>query len=238
MKKLLILSAVFFSATCSFSQQVNDANAEVREAKGYHAINVSSSFDVYLTQSNEEAVAVSAAETKYRERIKVEVKDSILFIKYDSEGKFWNNGNKKLKAYISFKDINKLNISGACDVFINGTLKAKDLDISQSGASDLKGKLEVTGKLDINLSGASDMTVTGSAMNISIDASGACDFRGFDLVTETCNAKASGASDIKITVNKELSAHASGASDVRYRGSGVITDLKSSGSSSVSKDKS
>ena len=49
------------------------------------------------------------------------------------------------------------------------------------------------------------------------------------------NASASGASDIKITVNKELSAHASGASDVRYKGNGVIRDLKSSGSSSVSK---
>lgn len=235
MKKIIILIAAVFSLNSISAQQINDANAEVREAKGFHAINVSNAFDVYLIQSNQEAVAVSASEAKYKERIKVEVKDGTLFIKYDSEGKFWNKGDKKLKAYISFKDIDKLNISGACDVFINGSIKTSNLDIKQSGASDLRGKLEISNKLTIDLSGASDMQVTGNATTAIIEASGACDFKGYDLVTETCDARASGASDIKITVNKELSAQASGASDVHYKGSGVIKDLKSSGSSSVSR---
>ena len=234
MKKIIIIVMTFLTVAGLQAQQVNDANAEIREAKGYNAINVSNAFDVYLTQSNEEAVAVSAAETKYREKIKVEVKDRTLFIKYDGDGKFWNTGNKKLKAYISFKDISKLNISGACDVYINGTLKAPKLNISQSGASDLKGKLDVD-DLVIDLSGASDMNVTGAARNVDVEASGASDFKGYDLVSETCNARASGASSIKVTVNKELSAHASGASDVHYKGNGVIRDIKSNGASSVSR---
>jgi hypothetical protein len=71
-----------------------------------------------------------------------------------------------------------------------------------------------------------------------VEASGASDFKGFDLITEMCNVKASGASDIKITVNKELSAQASGASDVRYKGERIIRDLKTSRSSSVSKSHS
>jgi hypothetical protein len=178
---------------------------------------------------------VSAKEAKYRERITVEVKDGTLTNKYDNEGKMWSKGDKKLKAYISFKDLDKLSISGACDVIVNGGITARNLEIRQSGASDFKGGLTVSGNLDIDLSGASDMMVTGSAANVTIEASGACDFKGFDLVTETCNARASGASDIKITVNKELSAQASGASDVHYKGNGVIKEMKSSGSSSVSK---
>lgn len=236
MKKISIfLLSLFFVAGLS-AQQVNDPNAEVRQAKDYHGISVSNAFDVYISQSNEEAVAVSAAETKYKEKIKVEVKAGILYISYDSDGKSWGSGsgNKKLKAYISFKQIDQLKVSGACDVFIAGTLKADVLSVNQSGASDLKGKLDVN-KLTVDLSGASDMIVSGTASQLSVEASGASDFKGFDLVTETCDAKASGASDIKITVNKELSAQASGASDVRYKGNGVIRDLKSSGSSSVSK---
>jgi Putative auto-transporter adhesin, head GIN domain len=189
---------------------------------------------VYLSQSSEEAVAVSAAETKHRDRIKVEVKDGILHISYDSKGMSWSTGNKKLKAYISFQQIDELDISGACDVFITGTLKASELTIKQSGASDLKGKLDVN-KLTVDLSGASDMLVSGTATQLSVEASGASDFKGYELITETCDARASGASDVKITVNKELSAQASGASDVRYKGNGVIRDIKSSGSSSVSK---
>jgi Putative auto-transporter adhesin, head GIN domain len=229
MKKISILLMLMFIVASLSAQQVNDPNAEVRTAKGYHGINMSNAFDVYLNQSNEEAVAVSAAETRYREKIKVAVKDG-----YDKEGMSWGSGNKKLKAYISFKQINELKVSGACDVFITGTLKADVLTVTQSGASDLKGKLDVN-KLTVDLSGASDMIVTGTAAQLSVEASGASDFKGYDLVTETCDAKASGASDIKITVNKELSAHASGASDVRYKGNGVIKELKSSGSSSVSK---
>jgi hypothetical protein len=242
MKKLYVLIVPLILCMEIHAQQVNDPNAEVREAKTFHGISISSAFNVYLTQSNEEAVAVSASETKFRERIKVEVKDDILHIWYDNEGK-WNTGNKKLKAYISFKQINKLTISGACDVFISGTLKADDLAINLSGASDLKGttdgkaKLEVN-KLSVDLNGASDMNVTGSATQLRIEASGASDFKGFDLVTDICDAHASGASDIRITVNKELSAHASGASDVKYKGDGVIRDLKTSGASGVSKIRS
>jgi Protein of unknown function (DUF2807). len=163
----------------------------------------------------------------------VEVKNGVLHISLE-KGLKWNTGNKKLKAYISFKDIDLLRISGACDVFINGVLKANELSIDQSGASDLKGKIEVS-KLSVDLSGASDIQLNGTATQLHVEASGASGFKGFDLVSETCHVRASGASDVKITVNKELSAEASGASDVHYKGSGVIREIKNSGSSSISK---
>lgn len=234
MKKIpffLLFSLVTLFAN---AQQVNDPNAEVRTAKDYHGISLSSAFDVYLTQGDAEAVAVSAADDKSRERITVEVRAGILHIGYDNKGMSWGKGNKKLKAYISFKTLDRLTISGACDVYISGVLKSDNLDIRQSGASDFRGKLDVE-KLTVDLSGASDITVSGNARQASIEASGASDFKGYDLAIDICNASASGASDIKITVNKELSANASGASDVRYKGNGVIRDIKSSGSSSVSK---
>jgi len=233
MKSLQLLLIGLFCSIGIYAQEVNDMNAEKREASNFHGIHLSSAFDVYLNQGAVEAVAVSASETKFRDRIKVSVKDGILYIDYDSEGK-WGSGNHKLKAYISFKQIDKLSISGACDVIASGTVKAENLDLRLSGASDLKIKLDVN-KLNIDLNGASDMTVSGTATQLDIEASGASAFNGFDLVTDICNARASGASDVKITVNKELSAQASGASDVRYKGNGVIKDLKSSGSSSVSK---
>jgi Putative auto-transporter adhesin, head GIN domain len=236
MKKILSVITIlsFFSALQA--QQVNDPNAEVREAKNYHGINVSNAFDVYLSQSNDEGVAVSAAEMKDREMIKVEVRDGILFIGLDKGWK-WNSGNKKLKAYISFKLIDKLTVSGACDVFISGTLKADKLSIHQSGASDLKGKLDVK-ELTVDISGASDIMVSGIAAKLSVEASGASDFKGFDLITDYCDVRASGASGIRITVNKELSAHASGASDIKYKGDGLIRDLKTGGASSVSRSRS
>lgn len=238
MKRITVLFAalVCFTSLSVNAQSINDPNAEVRNARNFHGIAVSNAFDVYLSQGNEEAVAVSASDKSDRDMIKIEVKDGILHIGLDKGWK-WNSGNKKLKAYISFKQIDKLTVSGACDVFISGILKANELTINQSGASDLKGKLDVK-KLIVDISGASDILVSGVATQLNVEASGASDFKGFDLVTDYCDVRASGASGIRITVNKELSAHASGASDIKYKGEGLIRDLKTGGASSVSRTRS
>ncbi|HEY6506229.1 MAG TPA: head GIN domain-containing protein [Chitinophagaceae bacterium] len=235
MKKLVaIVSIVLLGAVAHAQPTVSDPNIEVREAKDFHGISVSSAFDVLLTQANEEKVAVSASEQKYLAHIKVEVKNGVLHIGWDNKGMKWTKGNKKLKAYISFKNIDKLKASGACNLSIVGDLKADELLVDLSGASDLKGKIEAK-ELVFDISGASDTRITGSTVSLSVDASGASSFKAFGLSTDYCNVKASGASAIKITVNKELSATASGASDIDYKGEGLIRDIKTSGASSVSR---
>ncbi len=238
MKKLFLIFASFIFCASSYPQKINDPNAELREAKNFHAISVSNAFDVFISQGNEEAVAVSASEEKYKENIKVEVKDGILKIWLEKEGKFWKgwNGDKmKLKAYISFKNIDKLTASGACDIHVQGNINADDLSMNLSGASDLKEGNINAKKLNADISGASVMNISGSATELHVEASGASDFKGFDFAVDICDAHASGASNINITVNKELSAHASGASDVHYKGNGLIKEIKTSGASNVSK---
>jgi len=102
---LLLLGTVFFAT--AQKTIVNDANAEKRNISAFSGITVSGGIDLYLTQGNEDGIAVSAAEPKYRDKIKTEVKDGQLKIWYESEGLSWSTGNKKLRAYISFKNINQ-----------------------------------------------------------------------------------------------------------------------------------
>ena len=139
--------------------------------------------------------------------------DGVLRITYDNDGVWkWNSENKKLRAYISVKDLDKLEISGATDVKIDGMLKGRNLKIDLSGASSLKGSVEYE-SISIDQSGASDSKLAGTVKNLDIDLSGASDFNCFELVAENCRAEASGASDIFITVNNDLKVNASGASD-------------------------
>ncbi|HUM98503.1 MAG TPA: head GIN domain-containing protein [Chitinophagaceae bacterium] len=237
MNKIFCFIFSFFLFSALEAQQINDPNAEIRTAKNFHGINVSNAFDVYINQGNEEAVAVSAVDNKNKERIKVEVKDGILFIRYDSKGVQWGGEKRALKAYISIKDFDQLTVSGACDVYFTNTIAVDKLTLKQSGASDLKGKINI-GELMSDVSGASDILLSGKVGNLDIEASGASSFKGYNLVAESCNAKASGASDIKINVNRELTAEASGASDIRYKGEGDLIKIKTSGSGSVSKSRS
>lgn len=235
MKKIVVLLSGLFLTSLAFAQQISDPNAQVRDVKEFHAIHIGDAFDVYLTQGNEEKVVVSAKEQRDVAEIIVEVKNGILYVNYDHHAK-WRRGNKKLKAYISFKEINELEISGACDVDIAGSLTTHgNLRVELSGASDLSGTIDVSGTLSFELNGASDAKLTGRASEMKIDASGASRFRGFDFAVDYCNAKASGASDIRLTVNKELSANASGASELNYKGDGVIRDIKTTGASKISR---
>ncbi|MBS1564309.1 MAG: DUF2807 domain-containing protein, partial [Bacteroidetes bacterium] len=226
---------MLLSAVSSLAQPViKDPNVVKRNVAGFHAIHVGSAIDLYLSQGNEDAVAVSASESRFVDYIQTDVKDGVLYIYYTNTGRGFSIGNRKLRAYVSVKNLDKLEAVGASDVLISGTLITSSLDLQLSGASDFKGTVDA-GSLKVSISGASDMMVRGKANALSVDASGASDFKGYDLVCETCDVKASGASDIRVNCNRESNADASGASDIHIKGNGVIRNMHSSGASSVKK---
>lgn len=238
MKKLVLILFMMVSGYCLQAQTtIQDENAEKRTISGFRAIKIFNAFDVYITQGNEEAVAVSASKPEYREKIITSVEKGVLTIRFDDDKKFlrgWNRDRQKLKAYISVKKLEQLTVSGACDVYMEEELDADELIMNFSGASDLKGKINAK-MLVVTLSGASNITLSGTAETAKIEASGASDFKGFDLLTSFCDAKASGASSVSITVQKELNASASGASSVHFKGEGLIRNIKTSGASSVTR---
>jgi hypothetical protein len=234
MKKLLICLSFLFSVAVTSAQEqlVMDANAELRAVSGsFTSIQVSGGIDLYLSQSESEAVAVSASQDKYKAFIVTVVENNVLKIYYNGD-KGINLRNKSLRAYVSFRTIDMLEASGASDVILADKIKVPSLHIKVSGASDFKGDVTVE-KLKLNLSGASDMHISGTATNLEINSSGASDVSGFGLVAETCIASASGASDINISVSRELVANTSGASDIVYAGDAVLKEVNKSGSGTI-----
>jgi len=234
MRTLLLAVILFCSGFAAYSQKVvNDANAEARTVGSFHAIQISNAFEVLITQNAQEGVAVSANNKEDISGIKTSVDNGVLKIWFDQKG--WWPKNRKLKAYISIKNVDEIKAGGASNIKIDGSLSSSGLKLDFSGASDLKGKLNVNGLLDIHVSGASDVQIDGTADEVRIDASGASDVKAYDFRTTNCTVDASGASSIKITVDKELSAKLSGASSVSYKGTAMIRDIKTSGASSISR---
>lgn len=211
---------------------VNDANAELRAVSEFHSLHVSNAIDVYLVQASESAVAVSARETRFRDKIVTQVKDGVLYLSYDVSGGSWNTGDRKLKAYVSVRELKELKASGASDVVVNGVLKANEMSMVFSGASDFKGRLEIN-RLALEVSGASDLKMEGKVNEISARVSGASDVDAYKLQTSNCKVDASGASSFRITVQENFSANASGSSDIYYKGAAARTMINSSGSSSI-----
>lgn len=217
----------------SFGQTIiHDENAGIRNVPVFSGIKVSGGIDVYLSQSDDYALAVSASDQKYRDGIKTEVNNGILMISYDG-GNFRMKANRRLRVYISFKNLESLEASGASRFIFSNRFVAGSIRFQLSGASEIKGTVRIS-NLVLNISGASTVKVSGAVRNLKINASGASDVKNYSLVTDHCVAELSGASDVRITVNGSLSAMATGASTLYYRGNPDKSDINASGASNVS----
>ena len=78
MKRFFLLLVVSTTAVLAKAQEqlVVDANAEVRTVSGsFSSIKVSGGIDLYLSQSNDEAIAVSASENRFKQSIKTTVEN-------------------------------------------------------------------------------------------------------------------------------------------------------------------
>ncbi len=210
---------------------IYDPNVVKRPVESFQAITVLDGIDLYLSQGGEEVLAVSANEISHRDKIKTVVENGVLKIFLDQG---WNWKFKKLRAYVSVKEIKKLRASGGSDIVVKDSLKCDQLHIVLSGGSDFSGRITAN-FLTVEQSGGSDANVSGNVVNAKIGVGGGSDFRGYGLIAEYAILQASGGSDASITVLKEMAATASGGGDVNYKGNPVVKYRSASGGGSISR---
>ena len=230
----VLLLTVFF--TTAFGQTIiNDKNAEVRNVGDFWGIKVSGGIDVYLSQSSENALAISASTQKMKDDIDTRIVNGILVISYNSKS-YSMNEKRNFRAYISFKTLQSIEGSGACDFNIQETLQVNALRLTLSGACELKGKMDIN-DIDAKISGASTVKVTGKVKNLKLEASGASDMKNYNLQVENLIADLSGASDVKVFITNSIAVKASGASSLNYSGNPEKVTVHTSGASSVTQRK-
>ncbi len=236
MKKIVLGLFSFLLATAAFAQNktFNDKNAQVREAKNFHGIKVSNGIHLYLSQGNEEAVAVSASSDEYIRRIKTEVDNGILKIYYDHGVGSWSTDGKTLRAYVSCKTLDQLKANSGAEVEVDGTIKSGDLAFDFSSGASFNGRVE-SNSLKVEQNSGAEAKISGVANNLTVEASSGSSFRGYDLETQSCDANTSSGATLKVTVNKELSASASSGGQIYFKGTGVIKEISTSSGGEVSK---
>jgi hypothetical protein len=236
MKKLLLLliSIISLSAFAQETKVINDPNAVTRIVSvSYTGISVSSGIQLYLTQGNEESIAVSASGQKHLDRLITEVVNGTLKIYYDNKGVTWkSSGKANLKAYVSFKTLEKLNVSAGSDVIVNGTIKSDKLDLLVTSGAVFTGAVNVT-ELVTELNSGAVIKLTGSAGKFKIGVSSGADFKGYDFAVDYCDADVSSGGAVHITINKELNAKARSGGDIHYKGTALIRDIHTSSGGSV-----
>lgn len=227
------MALVSLSSLLLFAQDkiVYDANAEVRPVTSFHAIRISDGIELLLKQGNEEALAVSAGEIKNRDAIKTEVVNGELRIYVEQNAKSWwkqlRSKERMMKAYVSFKSIDKIDASAGSRTTIDGNLNTAILSMDVSSGATVKGNFK-SKQLTIDQSSGGKTYIAGDVENLDVSASSGAHFYGYDLVAYKCKADASSGGKMELNVSKEMVAYASSGGNINYKGEGAIMDISTS----------
>lgn len=225
-----ILGFMFLSSAALAQQVKGNGNlqTQTRKVSDFNGIKVSGGFAVEIKQGSNESLQIEAEEN-LMDNIRTEVKNNVLHIY--SEGNI--NSKKGMKAYVTVKDLNKVDISGGVKVTGKSTFKASTFDLDMSGGSHVSLAIDAK-KIDADMSGASKVTLTGRADELKLEMSGASSVNTSELVAKRVTVDASGASSVKVHATENLVVNASGASHVAYAGSPKI-EAETTAASRISK---
>lgn len=105
------------------------------------------------------------------------------------------------------------------------------VDLSGAARGDVTG---ISGaSFEAEVSGASTLHLAGKVDRLVADLSGASELAAEDLVADAVEVDSSGASSASVTANVSLTADASGASTVTWRGNATKVEREASGASSI-----
>ena len=215
-------------------------------------LSVSGAMDVTIERGDVYSMEIDTDDDNER-YLKVSQTDRSLSIRHNPPNGVFKSGKyRKAHLKITAVDIDRIEVSGAVDVVINGDFPGKDFLCKVSGASVVEAsgknekiKLELSGASRVNLknieaamleadiTGASTISVAGVSKQVSVMASGASTFLGSGLQADEASLIVTGASDARISVSNKLTATASGSSKILYQGNPPVQVLKSTGASKI-----
>lgn len=202
--------------------------SQAMQFENFTQVDVGGAFAVDISHSNLYNITITA-DDNLMERIQVSNERHILLIDLQP-GEYQNT---TLKAEITMPKLEGILLSGATRGTVTGFASADDLSVRLSGASLLEGKIEI-GNGDFRLSGASRVSLAGSAHGVSISGSGASNLELSDFAVVRASIDLSGASKAALNVRGTLDVvELSGASHFSYTGDPAVKEVSTSGASTM-----
>ncbi len=240
MKKSLTLSVLFLFLLHAFAFAGDETViTQTREHTGFTGIEVGSSFIVNIKQGSAYSVSMTGTKTMLSQ-ISSMVKNGVLKImhndncakpsKSECEKKF-SCEEERVTINITCPKLELMKISGAACVKMEGEFKSEKMFISIGGASVQTGTISVD-ELELNVSGASKITLKGTAKNMNVLVNGASRADLTQLQAEKAEVNASGASSVSVDTNT-FDGQASGAARINYSGNPTIVRSDVSGAGSI-----
>jgi len=232
--KIFVAAMLLTVTGNAFAKAIVSNETEDRHLTGFHAVDVSGSFDVYIVQGATESVKVDAPQDVIH-NILTDVKGGTLNI-HTKDHFNWHNlfGNKKMVVYVTLKEITGIALTGSGDVYFKEGLTANNLTLHLTGSGDVSGKLTAK-TLESSITGSGDIKISGHADNSKISVTGSGDYSARSLTTTKTVAHVGGSGDADVNASESLEASVTGSGDVRYAGNPKNVSKSKTGSGEISK---
>jgi hypothetical protein len=230
---IILLLAITACADGQFRRTVygnNKVTTKERKTRSFSGIRVSTGIDVYLNQGNEDGTLTVEADDNLHEYILTEVRDGILHVYTEANIR----DAEQKRVYVNMKEVNSISTSSAGDVIGQTPIKTDRIKLSASSAGDIKLELYAD-EIDVNISSSGDMTLTGEADILDADLSSAGDLNAFELRVREADLSVSSAGNADVNVTERITARASSAGDINYRGNPKYVSAHSSSAGGIRK---
>ncbi|MEZ7497167.1 head GIN domain-containing protein [Flavobacterium sp. Arc3] len=233
---LVTLTALLF-ASCNHSiniksitgsGHVTTENRNVNE--GFKSIEVSNAIDLIIEQSDKTEITVEA-DDNLQESITTTIENGVLIIACDYNS-FINIESKKVT--VKMPIIESLRASSASSITSVNTLKAENINLRTSSASNMNLNIE-SDNIECKASSGSSITVDGMALSLEATASSGSDIDANDLLANEVSAVASSGATINVHPIVSLKAKASSGSNINYNKTPKSIEKKSSSGGSIDK---
>ena len=233
LRSFLVAAIILVTTSCINGQMWRSVEGhgnvvtKERKADSFTGVKVSSGIDVYLKQGNEESVSVEADENLH-EYILTEVRGGVLNV----YSEYNIRHAEKMRVNVVMKEINSIRTTSAGDVVGQTPINSDRLELSASSAGDIK--IETHSKtVNIDISSSGDISVSGDTDFLRADLSSAGDLNAYDLKSREADVSVSSAGDADINVSERITARASSAGDINYKGDPKYVDAHSSSAGGI-----
>jgi hypothetical protein len=248
---LVVISTVFAGGCIRKDISEDSGNMVTRDFDftGFTRIKVGNAFKVDIARSDNYSITV-IIDANTAEGLKVIKNGDTLEIGREPFWKFWGVRNRT-QVTITMPELRGLDLSGASEGNIRGFKSSRDFTLDVSGASNLDIDMETlgfygvisgasglsgylkSGLCDVEISGASHVTLSGSGSDIKLDVSGASQAHLEDYTVVNADVELSGAGQASMNISGKLNADLSGASHLEYGGKPTLGTIDISGGSSL-----
>lgn len=191
----------------------------------FDALDMEGLLDVRITQGEEFAVELNGSESEKR-RYDIYVDGETLVVDFHNDNKFfWKRDygkEQELELNITMPHLRKIDVRGAGKVNFRG-FDEEDFEIKLLGAVVADGQLTAT-NLDIKMTGATYLDLSGKGNFMEADITGACGIRAYGYEVDHAIIEAHGASTAKVFVNERLEVDKGIASNISHRGNAEVIE--------------